>query len=455
MALADARAQIPHLAAVDADPVADAALLEKLAAYCQCYTPRVAIDPPLGLILDITGATHRFAPEPQHAEQLLAHDLAQRLSVMGFAVRWALAHAPMAAAALARFGYDEHQLGQLPVTALRTDGKIHHALRRAGLTRISDLATRPRAILAARFGKAMTMQLAQLLGEEDAPITPIVADPPIRIAVRLAEPIGHIDAVKVIVSDLAGQAVAQLAARGMGARALTASLFRCDGEVTILPIETATPTRDAGLIMRLFDERISALNDPLDPGFGYDTVMLAITGAEMLKADQSGWLDGGRGSGEIAALLARLGTRLGRTRITRFAVRDTHIPEAASYEVSALGAVPPGNISGAPLSETEPPAEPAHRPLLMLDPPQPITVLAEVPDGPPYRFRWRGSLHQVLRHEGPERIALPWWRGDGYDQLTRDYYRVEDDQGHRFWLFRHGLYSEKPDPDWYVHGLFA
>ena len=95
------------------------------------------------------------------------------------------------------------------------------------------------------------------------------------------------------------------------------------------------------------------------------------------------------------------------------------------------------------------------RPLLLLDPPEAVEAIAEVPDGPPYRFRWRGGQHRVARHEGPERIAMPWWQGKERDRLTRDYYRVEDIEGRRFWLFRHGLYSEKADPDWYLHGLFA
>ncbi|HWV60661.1 MAG TPA: DUF6504 family protein, partial [Sphingopyxis sp.] len=84
-----------------------------------------------------------------------------------------------------------------------------------------------------------------------------------------------------------------------------------------------------------------------------------------------------------------------------------------------------------------------------------IEVIAEVPDGPPQRFRWRRAFHAIRRYEGPERIAAEWWRRRDNCGLTRDYYRVEDAQGRRFWLFRHGLYDEKPDPRWYIHGVFA
>lgn len=58
-------------------------------------------------------------------------------------------------------------------------------------------------------------------------------------------------------------------------------------------------------------------------------------------------------------------------------------------------------------------------------------------------------------YEGPERIAAEWWRRRDNKGLTRDYYRVEDVQGRRYWLFRHGLYDEKDGPRWYIHGLFA
>ena len=99
--------------------------------------------------------------------------------------------------------------------------------------------------------------------------------------------------------------------------------------------------------------------------------------------------------------------------------------------------------------------EPPQRPLHLFDPPQRIEVTAEVPDGPPRQFRWRRTLHDVTRFEGPERIAPEWWR-DRPATLTRDYYRIEDARGRRFWVFRHGLYGqEERDPGWYMHGLFA
>jgi protein ImuB len=64
-------------------------------------------------------------------------------------------------------------------------------------------------------------------------------------------------------------------------------------------------------------------------------------------------------------------------------------------------------------------------------------------------------LHAVIRADGPERIAPEWWRTPE-GTATRDYYRVEDENGRRFWLYRDGLYDrETGTPRWFLHGLFA
>jgi protein ImuB len=107
--------------------------------------------------------------------------------------------------------------------------------------------------------------------------------------------------------------------------------------------------------------------------------------------------------------------------------------------------------------------------LRLLSVPESVQVVAEVPDGPPVLFRWRRDTHRIARVDGPERIGPEWWRGTGPgSQQARDYYRVEDQQGRRFWLFREGLYATAellgagassdpgdPQPRWYLHGMFA
>jgi protein ImuB len=229
-----------------------------------------------------------------------------------------------------------------------------------------------------------------------------------------------------------------------------AQLFRTDGMVRALRIETGLPVRDVKLVMRLFDERLEALADPVDPGFGFDLVRLSVPMFEPLAPLQLPLEGGAIAEGELAQLLDRLSTRLGRNRVRRLAPRDSHVPEQAAFLFPA--------IEGGPAEgwlEPEP-GEPPLRPTHLFDPPQPIEVVAGVPDGPPQRFRWRRELHEVTLAEGPERIGALWWRRVDNAGLSRDYYRVEDGKGRRFWLFRLGLYGrEAKAPAWYIHGMFA
>jgi protein ImuB len=195
-------------------------------------------------------------------------------------------------------------------------------------------------------------------------------------------------------------------------------------------------------------EKLDALNDPLDPGFGFDAIRLAVPVCEPLTAAQPS-LDGEVVEDRaLADLVDRLTARYGRDRVVRFLAQDTHIPERAARTAPAAG------VEDA-LEWPRPPAgEPPRRPLHLFEPPQPIETMAEMPDGPPLRFRWRRVLHEISRAEGPERIAPEWWR-DGNDEPTRDYYRVEDARGHRFWVFRRGLYEQAREPRWFLHGVFA
>lgn len=443
LTLADARARLPGLLAMAHDVAADTALLEWLADGCELYSPMVAVDLPNSLVLDITGCTQAYG-----GEAALAGDLQQRLRRQGITAQLACAATPEAAVALATFAAED--VHTLPVAALRVPAETRLALTRAGLKTIGDLAQRPRAPLAARFGPELPELLARLLGHIDARITPRRALPAVIVEQRFAEPVTHSDAALDTLNRLTIKAAVILDGRGAGGRRFEAALFRSDGHVARLAVETGRPVREPKIIARLFAEKIETLSDPLDPGFGYDLIRLTVPVTEPLGAQQL-QLDGGAvADAELAALLDRLSTRLGRHRVRRFRPGDSHIPEQAAFELAVAETLPPCNW---PASE---PGEPPLRPLHLFEPPQRIEVLAEVPDGPPRRFRWRAVQHEVTRYEGPERIAAEWWKRRSGRGLTRDYYRIEDVRGRRFWVFRHGLYgTEKPVPDWYLHGLFA
>jgi protein ImuB len=452
MTLADARARIPDLVALEAEPQADRAFLDEVAAFCDRFTPLVARDEPHGLTLDVTGCAHLFGGEAGMLDLVW-----QVMDRSGLSLQAAIAGTPEAARACSRFGprgiippgRDEAMLRPLPVAALEAEPETVIALSRAGLKTLADVAARPSETLSARFGEALAVKLRRILGHEDRRITPLRPPPDCVVERHFPEPFADTASLEAVVVRLIGEAARVLEARGEGGRAFELGFFRSDGTVRRLVIETGRPSRDAKALLRLYRERIETLADPLDPGFGFDAIKLAVPVCEPLNTQQHS-LDGRAVEEEaVADLVDRLVTRFGRDRVLRFAAQDTHHPVRAAKALSAAAPMPE-----AAWPEPEP-EEPPTRPLQLFEPPQPVEAIAEVPDGPPIRFRWRRLIHDVARAEGPERIAPEWWR-DGSDEPMRDYYRVEDAQGRRFWLYRTGFYeAESAPPRWFLHGLFA
>lgn len=447
MTLADARARIPELDAFDHAPHDDHVWLERLADGCARYTPWVMLDAPDGLVLDVTGCVHLFG-----GEAALADDLTARLDQLGVVARLALAANPDAARALARWrssGVDEDEaVRRLPAAALELEGEATTALVRAGLKTVGDVVARPLSAIAARFGADAATRVRRIIGEADSPLTPRVVKPPLFVERRFAEPVARTDYALDVLGELASAAVTKLEETHEGGRRFVARFFRTDGLVQRLTVETGRPSRDVPALLRLFRERIDMLSDPIDPGFGFDLIRLDLPVVERLDAAQLKLEGGAVAEAELLQLIDRLSTRLGRNRVRRFAPRDRHLPEQAELTFPAADAAAPGDW---PVAEA---GEPPLRPIHLFDPPQPIESLAsEVPDGPPRQFRWRQRLHDIARAEGPERIAPPWWTSR--QAPTRDYYRVEDRRGRRFWIFRRGLYGEVETPEWYIHGVFA
>jgi protein ImuB len=476
MTLADARAMYPSLPVADADAQADRRLLETIADWCDRYTPLVGLDPPDGLALDITGCAHLFG-----GEAALARDLIRRLALQGFRARAAVADTVGAAWAVARYGKQdivprsesEAAILPLPVAALRLGPEIAAELATVGLKCVADLATRPRAPLAARFDEQLLRRLDQALGREDEPITPRLPLPLALAEQRFAEPVALEACVLGTIEHLAHQLADVLERRGEGARLIGVALFRSDGKVHRLEIGTGAPLRDPARVRRLFEDRLAVLGDACDPGFGYDVIRLSALVTERCGPVQTGLhseeLSAADHAEELAHLIDRLGARFGLRRVTRLVPQDTHIPEFAVAAVPAHAVAYPGRSAtspsprtagrGAGCGEMRWPAQDSlspSRPIRLFARPEPVEAMAEVPDGPPVRFRWRQVLHEVAHAEGPERIAMQWWRDEDGRALTRDYFRVESKIGARVWLYREGLYGREIErPRWYLHGLFA
>jgi protein ImuB len=460
MPLADARAMYPGITVENADPEADRNLLEAVADWCDRYTPLVGLDPPDGLMLDVTGCAHLFG-----GEEKLCRDLVSRLALQGFAVRVAVADTVGCAWAVARDGTPcvvprgetEAAMLPLPVAALRIEPDVIADLATAGLKRVSDLATRPRAPFAARFGKGLVLRLDQALGRLEEPISPRLPVPAAIAEQRFPDPIAREEDVLGTVEYLARQLSGVLERRGEGARLIQLALFRADGKVHRLQIGTGSPLRDPARMRKLFEDRLAVLGDACDPGFGFDMVRLAALVTERCDPPQTGLAASDDGE-DLAHLIDRLGARFGLRRVSRLVPQDTHIPEFAVAAVPAhsvkanavkmLPRMPPHPIEQDSLGAT--------RPLRLLERPERIEAMAQVPDGPPVSFKWRNVRHQVQSCEGPERIAMEWWRDEQGKRPVRDYFRVESKAGARLWLYRNGSYENgKPEPGWYVHGLLA
>jgi len=462
LALADARAMYPALTAVDADPEADGHALAAVADWCDRYTPLVGLDPPDGLLLDVSGCAHLFG-----GEAVLCRDMTRRLAAQGFQARVALADTVGCAWGMARYGDEfiapsgdaRKALALLPLAALRLEAEVVDALGRAGLKRIEDVLDRPRAPLAARF-KDLIRRLDQALGHEEESITPRLPPPCLMAERRFAEPVAREADVLAAIEHLARELGRTLERHGQGARLLQAALFRTDGKVYRIDAGTSAPLRESARIHKLFIERLAAVGDECDPGFGFDVIRLSVLAAERCGEVQTGFVAVDHRE-DLAHLIDRLGARFGLRRVTRLVPQDTHIPEFAVAAVPMAEdrrrrtEVRYSSSVVRPLSSDQASLAPV-RPIRLFANPEPIEAIAEVPDGPPVRFRWRRVLHQVAGVEGPERIAMEWWRDEQGRALTRDYFRVESTEGLRVWLYREGLYArEVAQPRWFLHGLFA
>ncbi len=460
--LANVRAICPGIAVFDADVAADAQLLDQIVDWCDRFTPLVALDPPHGLFLDITGCAHLFG-----GEAAMLRTVRASLERQGFIVSAAIAATPACARALTRAareslvtnGEEAEAVAPLPVFTLGADEAITRGLRRAGLKTIGDVAARTPHEITARFGAAFTATLQQALGRTDAPISPRRPLPDYSVEKRFAESVVTEDVIAATLCDLAQNLVASMDKHGKGARCLEARFFRTDGMVRTIVVETVQPVTKAAVMNRLFQERLDALADPLDPGFGFDLIRLSTSHVENVVQEQRDLDARTQDNDEVSALIDRIVARIGSQRVVVHLLQDTHIPEGAvlaapaqHYLAEALRAEWSAHV------EFEPPL----RPLRLFEKPEAIRIVfAEVPDGPPKKFVWRRAAHTVVRAEGPERIAMEWWRSQN-ENSTRDYFRVEDDAGSRFWLYRNGFYGErvsddgKPvQPEWFMHGLFA
>ncbi|MBT8411977.1 MAG: DNA polymerase Y family protein, partial [Octadecabacter sp.] len=337
----------------------------------------------------------------------------------------------------------EAKTGPLPVRALRLTPDTVLLLKRLGLKTVGALADVPRLSLARRFQRAdlpanPLLRLDQMMGRLAEPLQSPDDPPRFSVQSHLPEPVidpePHLPA-------LAQELCAGLAAAGFGARRVTLTVYRTDGEIAQAGVATSQATREPAHLLRLFDGKLDRIN----PGFGFDMITLDASVVEHLRVMQTRMDGRAEDDTELARLIDRLSTKFGAENIRRPAPRDSHIPERREGWRAAM-------IKDSPAL----PPQQRPRPLRLLQPPEEIRVLYAVPEGPPAQFVWRRLTHKVVRFEGPERIAPEWW-ADRPGTRLRDYYRIEDQHGCRYWLFREGVVGDGRGgvPRWCVQGIFS
>jgi protein ImuB len=441
MKLAQAQALVPGLKVHDADPPGDAALLRSLAEWCLRYAPLTAVDPPDGLWIDVTGGTHLHGGETR-----LLRDLVSRLNSQGLAARAAVADTPAVAHAVARFGSGgvvppgKDVMAAFPIEALRLPADMLADLRLMGFERVGPLAAAARAPLARRFGVELAKRLDQAAGALFEPIVPVAPSASIQARLGFVEPLLTAEAFSTVIASLVGQVCGDLERAGLGARRLDLRFERVDGSVQAIRLGTARPVRDARHLARMLDERLECV----DPGLGVEAMQLIVAMADTLGFVQAASSLVAEASPDLAPLVDRLVNRLGEGEVYRLVPVESDVPERSMRQVPVLTQVTGGWPVDLP------------RPVRLLHPPTPIDAMALLPDHPPVAFTWRRVRHQVRHADGPERIAGEWWKRDLEWVSVRDYFRVEDEDGRRFWLFRRGNGSdmETGDMQWFLHGFF-
>jgi protein ImuB len=448
MAVTKAQALVPGLVVVDADPAADAAGLDRLALWSlQRISPVVAPDPPDGLVLDTTGADHLHGGE---AAMLTA--MVQRFASSGIEARAAIADSWGVAHAAARFvgrqalvippGESVPLLRPLPLAALRLDVETVAGLRTLGFETIGDLMDQPRAPLALRFGPEIGRRLNQALGLQPEPIDPIRSPELVEVRRVFGEPIGAAETIARYAGKLVDALCLELEKRGLGTRRLDLLFHRVDSTMQFIRVGTAQPVRDPRRLARLLRDKI----ETVDPGFGIEIMVLAAIETEQLRDRQtiSSLIE--VPEPDVSDLIDVLANRVGENRLCRFVPVQSDVPERSVARVPPLAPE-----TGATWEGDWP------RPPRLLARPEPVETMALLPDNPPIWFSWRGVRRRVRRADGPERIRGEWWKRNAEMTTVRDYFRVEDESGERYWLFRSGdgEHAESGSQRWFLHGIFG
>ncbi|MGZ3756156.1 MAG: Y-family DNA polymerase [Mucilaginibacter sp.] len=441
MAVADARAAVPELLAIDDMPWQAAKLLRLIGLGCIRYTPIVSLNIPDGLMLDISGCAHLWGGEREYLKEIVL-----KLRAAGFDARASISDTPGTAWAVARFaqkrpiiasGAQAMAISGLPPASLRLAPPILDKLQKLGFRTIGPLLDIAPQSLRRRFGKDLLLRIDQALGRVEEYMEILI--PPISYTERLPclEPIRTAPGIEIAIEKLLEMLCLRLQAEGLGIRKAILKCHRIDGRKVQVGITTTKGSHSISHLMRLFKLQI----DKIEPALGIELFILeALRVEEMDVVQEQLWAEArGLADTALAELLDRIAGKVGTQAIQRFLPAEHHWPERSVKLAGSLTEQP----------ETAWPELP--RPIRLLPSPELIEVMALVPDHPPKLFMHKGKRHIIAKADGPERIGREWWLDSGEH---RDYYVVEDTDGCRYWVFRSGHY-DGGDAQWYLHGYFA
>ncbi len=406
--------------------------LTRLATLALRLTPRVALAPPDGLLLEVRGSLHLFG-----AVEGLRREMHAACEQCGLRGTLAFAPTPLAALTAARAGQplavlDAAQLigrlSPLPLTALRWPPRLLERLACIGVRTIGQALRLPRAGFAQRFGAAQRKDLDRLTGHAGDPRERFEARLRFRRRRELPFELDSRTALLAALGPLLAELEQFLEARQCGVLTLECRLWHRGHRPSRSTLRLAAPLADARRLEELLAERLGALSLPApvhacELRSGLPVPRVALSGGLWQPGEQGGSPQAG-----APQLIERLRARLGSEAIHGLACAQDHRPEAA------WRATEPGERSG----EGPGACRCAASPLWLLPSPRRLPERGGLP-------RYRGGLRLASE---PERIETGWWDGA---EVARDYYIALDSHGRRLWLFR----ERSPPHRWFLHGVFG
>lgn len=443
MRLADAKAILDSLQAFADKPTLIPQLLQRIAEWAIRFSPCTASDGADGIILDATGCTHLWK-----GDEAYAADITKRLRQKGYSARVAIADTFGTAWAVARYGTDSlvvpqdaqaEAISALPPAALRLPITTIERLHKLGLNQVKDFITMPRPSLRRRFGKDVLLRIDQALGNEEEFFQPVYPVEPYGERLPCLEPIVTRTGIDIALEHLLQAICNRLKKEGKGLRNATFRFYRTDSTAQGIQISTSRASNNITHLFHIFSLKV----DQLEPKGGIDLFILEGSKVEDVKVTQeSFWKEQtGVNDVDVSELIDRIAAKVGPDTIYRYLPEEHYLPERSIRKSNTLDE-----------KKTTEWKVDKPRPIQLLENPEKIEVTAPVPDYPPMNFRYQGKLHKIIKADGPERIEQEWWVAEG---RHRDYYAVEDEEGHRYWLFRSGHYNAEKTYGWFLHGFFA